>query len=194
MCTGSSAACPPNPPNIDSDGDGIPDNCDPCTNILHIEVVRPKLLMSRLLAPPGDDRLKFKGTVTVPTTPTIDPSTHGVRLVITDSVGTTMVDAFLPGGALWKAQNGRAWSYRDKTGAVDGVIKASIKSQLPGQLKFVIVGKNGSYLPPAGSPVKASLVIDPPVATTGQCGEATFADNTDQACRLLSAGAKLLCK
>jgi hypothetical protein len=38
------------------------------------------------------------------------------------------------------------------------------------------------------------LVIDTPVATTGQCGEATFVDNTDQACRLLSAGAKLLCK
>jgi len=42
--------------------------------------------------------------------------------------------------------------------------------------------------------VTATLVIDTPVATTGQCGEATFVDNTDQACRLLSAGAKLLCK
>ena len=40
----------------------------------------------------------------------------------------------------------------------------------------------------------ATLVIDPPVATTGQCGEATFTDGTDESCRLLSAGAKLLCK
>jgi hypothetical protein len=47
---------------------------------------------------------------------------------------------------------------------------------------------------PAGSPVTATLVIDTPVATTGQCGEATFVDNTDQACRLLAACAKLLCK
>ena len=193
-CTGSSASCPPNPPNTDSDGDGIPDNCDPCTNLQHIEAVKPKLLMSRLLAPGGDDRLKFKGTVTVPTTPAIDPSTRGIRLVVTDSVGTTLVDAFLPGGSLWKASNGRAWTYRDKESAVDGISKASIKSRSPGELKFVIVGKNGTYLPPAGSPVVATLVIDPPVATTGQCGEATFTDGTDESCRLLSAGAKLLCK
>jgi hypothetical protein len=58
----------------------------------------------------------------------------------------------------------------------------------------VIVGKNGTYLAPASSPVVATLVIDPPVATTGQCGEATVVDNTDQACRLLAAGDKVLCK
>jgi hypothetical protein len=57
----------------------------------------------------------------------------------------------------------------------------------------VIVGKNGTSLAPASSPVVATLVIDPPVATTGQSGEATVVDNTDQACRLLAAGDKVLC-
>src|SRR5262249_19725221 len=162
-------SCPPNPPNTDGDGDGIPDNCDPCTNLLHIATVKPKLLMSRVLPPGGDDRLKFKGTIEVPLSPLIDPATRGVRLVVVDGLGAT-----LPGGARWHSAGNRVWTYHDKDSSVDGIAKASLKSLVPGQIKYTIVGKNGSYLPPAGSPVKASLVIDTPVATTGQCGEATF--------------------
>jgi len=129
----------------------------------------------------------------VPTTPVINPAVHGVRLVITDSVGTTLVDAFLPGGARWKSSS-RVWTYRDRNSSVDGITKASLKSTTPGQLKFLFVGKDGSYLAPAGAPVTATLVIDPPVATTGQCGEATFVDGTDESCRILGAGDRLLCK
>src|SRR5262245_14401208 len=55
-----------------------------------------------------------------------------------------------------EGQNGRAWTYRDRQSSVDGISKASIKSPSPRELKLVIVGKNGSYLPPAGSPVTAT--------------------------------------
>src|SRR5262249_7737098 len=102
--------------------------------------------------------------------------------------------AFLPGGASWKAVNGRVWNYRDKEATVAGITKAGLKSRSPGEIKYVIVGKGGTYLPPSGTPVEASLVIDAPVAATGQCGEANFVDGTEESCRLLAGGDKMLCK
>ncbi|MGH7893658.1 MAG: hypothetical protein ACREQL_03270, partial [Candidatus Binatia bacterium] len=194
MCTGTSASCPPDPPNTDGDGDGVPDNCDPCTNLFDVRAVKPKFLMTRLLAPGGDDRLKFKGTIVVPTTPGIDPATRGLRLVVTDGAGITLVDALLGGRARWRSNNNRVWTYRDNTASVAGISKVSLKSRAPGEIKFVIVGRNATYLPPSGSPVQATLVIDPPVATTGQCGEASFADGTEESCQVFAAGAKLVCK
>jgi hypothetical protein len=37
-------------------------------------------------------------------------------------------------------------------------------------------------------------VLDPPVADTGQCGEVTFVDGSEESCRILGGGAKVLCK
>jgi hypothetical protein len=151
--------------------------------------------MSRLLAPPADDRVKYKGTVSgVPTAPPVDPSVTGVRFVVTDSVGTTLVDALVPGGPEWNVNPGRAWSYKNKISPVAGINKVTLKSRLPGEFKFVLSGRDGTYLPPAGSIVTATLILDPPLADAGQCGEATFTDAGTQACRLLGGGSKLLCK
>jgi hypothetical protein len=44
-----------------------------------------------------------------------------------------------------------------------------------GITKFAIVGKDGTYPVAEGDePLKLTLVLDPPVATTGQCCEAYF--------------------
>ena len=45
----------------------------------------------------------------------------------------------------------------------------------PGKLKFVVIGRHGSYaMSPASMPLKGTMIIDSPLATTGQCGEALF--------------------
>jgi hypothetical protein len=46
----------------------------------------------------------------------------------------------------------------------------------PGRVQFRVTGKRGSYPVDATAiPLTGLLVLDPPTAETGQCGEARFA-------------------
>jgi hypothetical protein len=75
---------------------------------------------------------------------------------------------------------------------VNGITKVVLKNLVPGsgEIKFTVVGKNGTYLLPTGPTVRATLVIDSPMATTGQCGESTY---TGSQCKFLPGG-RVLCK
>ena len=45
-----------------------------------------------------------------------------------------------------------------------------------GQFSVAITGKNGTFaVPDGGLPLLVTVVIDPPLATTGQCAEVGFA-------------------
>src|SRR5262249_61238161 len=126
LWAGSTAPCPPNdvpgdldgagicdaadngptvanPGQTDSDGDHIGDACDVCNNIAPTTEVKPKLSLTKLLPPGGDDRVKFKGTISgVPNPTSINPVTTGVRLLLTDGTGVTLLDANVPGGTDWR--------------------------------------------------------------------------------------------
>src|SRR5262249_25228648 len=122
-CTGSSAACPvdavqadgdgdgvcdgqddcptvADPGQADSDNDGEGDECDPCTNIVPVYADRDKIIITRVNTPAADDKLKIKGRfVPFPESPTIDPVTKGVRIVLERVDGSRPLDALIPGGA-----------------------------------------------------------------------------------------------
>lgn len=92
---------------------------------------KPRLLLSRLKAPPGDDRLTFNGTVAVPEIPPIDPAANGLRLVLTTDAGAVLADLTAPAGVGWRVNRpGTTWTYRDPS-ASTGIVNARVRAVKP---------------------------------------------------------------
>jgi len=181
------------PGQDDTDHDGLGDACDPCTDRFGLVATKAKIQVKGLRHPAGKQQLIVSGKkllVPRPYDPPLDPSTKGLRVIVQDSVGTVIADATIPGGAFsgatqagWKTKNfGPTWAYQNNgkvIPTVDGIIRASVMlsqrfDPFP-SLSFQIIGKNGSYpVNRSHLPLRATIVIDAPVAASGQCGQVLF--------------------
>jgi hypothetical protein len=200
VCDGADN-CPDvvNPAQDDGDNDGLGDACDPCTN--GVPILRSKLKLGRQHTPPGDDKLKFAGELTLPTpyNPPLNPPGNGVRLLIDDANGQPLLDVTIPGGVYdagtgtgWRLSSS-AWRFQSRTGVL-GIVKVQLKPSVStqGLIKFSVGGKNGAYVVPGnGLPLRATLVLDPPTATTGQCGEIAYAP---ERCVFNGSGTAVSCR
>jgi hypothetical protein len=200
--------CPAGLPDVDADG--VRDACDPCINLVPTGQERARLSLTKLQPPINDDRLKFKGSFTnMPLSPTIDPLTNGIRVLVIDGRGTTPIDVTIEGGAYdssigvgWKVSGtGRSWMYRNSGRVVpppNGIEKVKLQVVgVPATIRFFVKGKNGNYpIDAADLPLTGTLVIDPPLATTGQCGEARFllAPSDTPSCTAASNGNTISCR
>lgn len=183
---------------LDGDGDGICDSDDPCTNVAAIEIEVPKLRL-RKVDVGGSGRIRFAGTLTVAPSPDIDPIAKGLRLLVTDAIGITTIDVTLPAGEFdpgtrtgWQTNaSRRIFRYKDENGVHGGIQKAVVKRRTvdSGELRVTMFGRLGTYPVPVVLPVTATVVIDAPVATTGQCGEGEY-----DFCFTRNQGRKVICR
>jgi hypothetical protein len=90
---------------------------------------KPQVQIARKdLAVPNDDQIKIQGRMLrVPLSPPeLDPNVPpGVSITVNDN-DSTVYAVTIPNGA-WEAAGSRSWRYKDKTGALNGVRKATIK-------------------------------------------------------------------
>jgi len=201
QCDGTSLTCPPDQvvPPPDTDGDGLNDGCDPCTN--GGQVSKPRLALKRLSPSPPSDRLTLKATLSLADVAMLDPVQHGLRLLVDDSESVRYTDITVSpnppqfGDQGWEVTSS-GWRFRGKGGITS--VKIKRVASVPGQVSLTVQGKGAvSGVPPAAHlPVKATVVLDPPFATTGLCAEVTFPGppGVNPSCTDQRSGATVNCR
>jgi hypothetical protein len=180
----------------DTNGNGTCDADEGCTG--GVTLVKPKLKLTKLNTPIGDDGLAFSAQMTVPTSPAIDPVTKGARVAVVDANGT-VANVTIPPGPVdpdtkigWKANKAAtAWKYSNKAGLA-GITAVSVttKPKTPGLVTFTVTGKKGAFATtPAALPLRATLTLDP----AGQCGQVDFTGPTP-ACAFNKKLSTVTCK
>jgi hypothetical protein len=184
-------ADPENPPTGGPPVVPPPEPLPPCplACAASVPVGEPRLIVRGLDSPPGDDRLVFEGAMTLPHpfAPGLDPIAAGVGIVIADAAGGRVLDLAVPGGAHdpvtrvgWKFfPRCRTWRYLNRSAAPPaGITAVTIKDlsrRTPGIVRFKVRGRRGAYpIDTMRLPLAGLLVLDPPTAETGQCGQAAF--------------------
>ena len=127
-------------------------------------------------------------------------------MLVTDHSGANVLDATIPGGPYtlitkigWTLNAAGTKAVYRNPGTmplISGIYKIVLRTtKIPGELKFNVLGKTGSYpVSLLNIPVKATLVIDSPVATGGQCGEALWPGPAPNPSCFLTARGTLRCK
>ena len=94
---GSGCTNDPIVPCDDTDGDGLPDDADPCTTLDPAQdAFTSIIIVKNLHKPDGEQGVVVKGFFN-PADPAIDPATNGVHFVLEDA-GGTLYDVNIPGG------------------------------------------------------------------------------------------------
>ncbi len=192
-CTGMTASCPADVTAGDPDGDGLCTAVDPCTGGVPFRTTR--LGLRGLGTRPGNDRLRLWGSATLPPEAAafVDPSVHGMRLVLHDDVGATVLDATLPAGSAWKTVGAGNWRYQPGDSKPGGIARATLRlSRNSGRLTVRVTGRRSTYpLDPPRTPGNLTVVLDPPAAATGLCIERT---SWPTGCLAGSRGAAITCR
>jgi nitrous oxidase accessory protein NosD len=150
--------------------------------------------VTHLDTPPGDDALALNARMVLahPFSPPLDPAGGGIGIALTDELGTTVLEAAVPGGIYdpqtkvgWRTSStGKRWRYvNNGSSPANGIISVVIKdlsSREPGLIDVRIKGRRANYAAAAPAvTLTGTVVLDPPAALTGQCGVGTGTCDND---------------
>ena len=195
-CDGASPTCPADVRLPDTDGDGVCDAIDPCTNVAHeqdfVAAAHPKLTLGKIGADPtaGNDTLALTAAFRLApgeSFAALDPIATGARLLVRNLADVTRIDVRLASGAYggphtrgWKKSGALAWTFKDTTATpAGGVTSMQVTDQgkrTPRRVSVTITGKKATYPIAVGDePLRATIVLgDQPAAVAGACGESAF--------------------
>jgi hypothetical protein len=167
--------------------------------------------ISRNLSPAGDEKLKLKGEMQLPTLiPAIDPLSNGFKLIVSDQNGDEIFSRTIPPGASagggapgWSASSsGTRWKFKDSDGTLAGGITkvqvARVHSASVDVFRVKVTGKDGDFRVESGEiPVQVEVVLGGSVQqSAGQCATVAFnpSSGANPSCKLSSSGNRLSCR
>ena len=211
---------------VDRDEDGLRDHdeidlgLDPagpwsviptCTTGTIEGLAKPQVRASRLLFPPGEQKITVRGewVLPLPVSPALDPAVYGFNLRVIGADAATLLMRSVPPGLRadngepgWKVnKKGDRWDFKDKDGVLaGGITRVTIidKSKtFPGLVKVRAKGK-GLAMQVAESQIPVELVLVPgggQQSASAQCATRTFNPPAGEKprCRLRSNGNTLSC-
>lgn len=212
-CNGASDVCQHDLTG-DSDGDGLCDAIDPCTNVAQeqnfLALAHPKVVLKKINTDsiPGNDGLALSGAFQLAPGDLfgqLDPRAHGARLLVRNGAGASRLDVTLPAGSYggrgtrgWTRNSaGSTWTFKDGTASpFGGITNVQIKdlgTRAPREVGVKVSGKNGTYPVVAGDePVGMTVVLGNQAdAEVGYCGETAFGAGQ---CFFNGRGNSLSCK
>jgi len=186
----------------DADGDGIPDEIDPCQTTLYM--YRSSVLLREVGANTGvgDEDLVLKGSFSFPTEMQhVDPVLTGMRIVIYTGAAEVLSDVTIPPGMPWRTDRKTLYVLlhearfilHDPSGTNGGIRRIRIfgaSSPNVGYMKIKVVARNGSY--PVGAsdiPLRVAVIIGD--GQSGECGSMAY---QPVECAFKARGRQLRCK
>lgn len=109
----------------------------------------------------GDGRFSVAARAVLPGAPALAPATDGLRLVVEDTSGATVLDvAAAPGGA-WSEKGTGRWSFRDDAGALARASLRDRSAKTPGLVRVSLRGSAAALALPAPAGLVSTLVFGP---------------------------------
>ncbi|HYC01154.1 MAG TPA: hypothetical protein VEC57_18610 [Candidatus Limnocylindrales bacterium] len=146
------------------------------------------LQRARLRASAAPFRLVLSGAAVLPEPfDAVDPTVHGVRIVIDD-----LVDATIPGGAGWTLKSS-GWIYENAAGAVAGITSIRIKNgsgSEPGRLQLKVRGAGPATTLPSADAVQASVTF----GSDSECASAQWNGPGEARPACSGDAARLVCR
>jgi hypothetical protein len=107
-----------------------------------------RLRLRKLDWPLGGQRVLFRGTMPISSDVLFDPSTTGMRFLMTDDAGAVMSDVTIPGSGWVGTHGGISWAYVDREGIVGGLRRVLVRRS-PTTLKVYVNGQDITFSKPA---------------------------------------------